>query len=202
MQICKGHIHVFDPIDILSVLFARERPQFSCGIARVNAGFGNRARHDTTRPNHDIVADFDGQYGRVRSYRDPVSNGRCLPQVLVASGRSTGCKNVVHEHYAVANEAVFADRNQLADKRMRLDPGATPDPDRSLDFDERADENTIPDLATIKVDWLYNGDTLAEYDIADADREALACRPGVAGVLHAFAPIADQVASVSGRNEA
>jgi len=67
------------------------------------------------------------------------------------------------------DKAVVPDRDQLANKCMRLDTAPLPDLYALLNFDKRADERVVIDLATIEVHRLHNGDVLPEFDIDDSD---------------------------------
>ena len=51
---------------------------------------------------------------------------RRAPEVLSTLGRATAGEEVVDKHCSVRNEAIVADADEFADKRVGLDPAAFP----------------------------------------------------------------------------
>jgi hypothetical protein len=68
----------------------------------------------------------------------------------------------------MGNETIIANRDELTQKRVRLNPASLANDDISLDFDEGADEAIISDRTAIKVHRLDYGDTAAKCDVDDA----------------------------------
>src|ERR1700722_11681654 len=66
----------------------------------------------------------------------------------------------------MADETIFAERDQFADKGMRLHAAAGADHGPLLDFCEGSDEAVIADLAAIEVAGRDDLDPGAEFDIA------------------------------------
>jgi hypothetical protein len=73
------------------------------------------------------------------------------PPKLWFSGRATLAEQVVNKHRAVRNEAVVANRYQIANERVGLDSAPLPDLCPFLDFNERPDEGIIADVAAVQV---------------------------------------------------
>jgi hypothetical protein len=69
----------------------------------------------------------------------------------------------------VRDKTVVPDRDELANKGMRLNAASLPNLHSLLDFDERTDERIVIDIATIEIDRLHNGDVLTEFDIDNSD---------------------------------
>ena len=59
-------------------------------------------------------------------------------------GRAADLEKVVDEHGAVRDDAVVADRHQVADKRVRLDFAALADDRAALDLHKGTDEVPSP----------------------------------------------------------
>ncbi len=87
---------------------------------------------------------------------------------LSSAGRAAGREGIVDEHHAMADETVFADRDQFADEGVRLHPRAGADHDALLDFGERPDKAIVADLAAIEIARLDDLDPGAEIDVAHA----------------------------------
>jgi hypothetical protein len=68
----------------------------------------------------------------------------------------------------MADKAVFAKAHQLTNETVGLDPGSRSDAHVFLNFDKRANETVIANLATIQIGRLDHFDTLAEHDIPNA----------------------------------
>ena len=68
----------------------------------------------------------------------------------------------------MGDEAVGADRDQLADEGVRLHAGARADGDAALDLHERTDEHLVAERAAIEVRGLHHGDVGPEGHVDDA----------------------------------
>ena len=71
-------------------------------------------------------------------------------------------KQIVNKHRTMRNETVVADRDQLANERVGLNPASLSDHCSFLYFNERSDERFIADFATVEVCRLYHGHICAE----------------------------------------
>ena len=58
---------------------------------------------------------------------------------------------IVDRHHSMTNETILADRNHLAQKTMRLHPGARTDHGVALNFDEWADETPVANAAAVEI---------------------------------------------------
>ena len=67
------------------------------------------------------------------------------------------------------DEAIIADRYELADKCVGLNSAAFADRCSFLDLDKRPDESSISNTAPIEVDRLHQRDVLAELNIDDSN---------------------------------
>ncbi len=77
-------------------------------------------------------------------------------------------EGIVDEHHAMADKTILADRDQLADKGMRLHPGAGADRGALLDLGKRPDKAIVADPAAVEVAGLHDLDPRAELDVANA----------------------------------
>src|SRR4029077_2892027 len=101
-----------------------------------------------------LVTDCYRQNGSIRSDTNTIAKF-CSPPELRLSSRSAGHEEIVNKHRSVRNEAVVANRDQIANERVGLDPATLPDLCPFLDFNERPDERFIADFTTIQVYRLY-----------------------------------------------
>ena len=141
-------------------------------VAGVNTGLGDVLGHDRSSSDHCIITDRNRKHGGVRPNADAVAKFGRAPKVA-ASRRISFNKEIVDEHRSVRDEAVVPDRDELADKRMGLNPASLADIYSFLNFNERTDERIVIDFATIEIDWLHNGDVLPEFDIDHSDSAKL-----------------------------
>ena len=66
----------------------------------------------------------------------------------------------------MADKTILADRDQFADKGMRLHAGTRADHHALLDFGKRPDKAVIADLAAVEIAGLDDLDPRAEFDVA------------------------------------
>jgi hypothetical protein len=138
------------------------------GVANVNTRLGDILGHYGAGADYNLIANHDRKDGRVSSNADTVAKPGRTPQTAVWR-RTALIKEIVDEHRSVRDKTVVPDRDQLANKGMRLDTASLPNLHSLLDFDERTDERIVIDIATIEIDRLDNGDVLSEFDIDNSD---------------------------------
>ena len=79
---------------------------------------------------------------------------RSPPEIPIFSGRASGTKQIVNEHRSMRDKAIIPDRDELTDKRMRLNSTPIANLYAFLYLNKRADKSLISKHASIKVDWL------------------------------------------------
>jgi hypothetical protein len=92
------------------------------------------------------------------------------PPKLWFSGRATLTEYVVNKHGAVRNETVVPNCNQLAYKRVGLNPAPLTDDCSLLDLNERPDKGIIADVAAVQVCRLDDRHIFAELYIDEPYR--------------------------------
>lgn len=78
-------------------------------------------------------------------------------------------EEVIDEHRTVGDEAIIADRYEVADEGVRLYAAAFSDRRAFLDFDEWTDEAVISNRAGVEIDRLYHGNVFAKPNIDNPD---------------------------------
>jgi len=124
--------------------------------------------HDSAGTNYSAVADRNRKNRTVGAQRNGVANLRRTPFRLVTPRRSAAGECVIDEHDSMANEAIAANLDKLAQKAVRLDPRARTDRNTPLNLDKRPHEAIVTNLAAVKVGWLYDNDSGTKFDIHDS----------------------------------
>jgi hypothetical protein len=143
-------------------------PQEASRVTQVNTRFGNILGYHGAGADYNLITNRDGKNGRISPDADMVAKFGRAPEIA-ASRRTSLIKEIVDEHRSMGDKTVVPDRDELANKGVRLDTASLPNLHSLLDFDERTDERVVIDLATIEIDRLHNGDVLPEFDIDDSD---------------------------------
>lgn len=118
-----------------------------------------------------MAANRHGENRGIRSDGHVACDFCFFPKRTVAAGGGTCLEKVINEHDTVRDEAVFANRHELADERVRLDFAAGSDRDAPLNFDERPNKAVIPDGTFVKIAWLNDRHPFSESDIPDPSVE-------------------------------
>ena len=113
------------------------------GVADINAGLVDVASYDRAGTDHHMVANSHRQDGCVRADGDVLADARWPPQLFAAARRPAGLERVVDEHYAMTNEAILPNLNQLANKAVRLHSRAGADIYTGLNLHEWSDKAVI-----------------------------------------------------------
>ncbi len=90
------------------------------------------------------------------------------PKLSPPSRWSTGREGVIDEHNAMSDKTVVPDRNQFANKAVRLNSGSVAYRHILLNLDEWAYEAIVADRATIEICRLYDLDALTEGNISNS----------------------------------
>ena len=152
-----------------SVCKGYRRRSRSRRISNVNPGLSNVPGHNSASANGHMIADRNGEHGRIRSDTDAITDRSRPPQVVIIAGRTPVNKYIVDEHYPVRNETIVSNRDAIADERVGLNPASSADTYSLLYFHERSHEGFVADGAPIKINRLDENNPLAKLNIDDAD---------------------------------
>jgi len=141
-----------------------QRAKETRGVARVNAGNGDVLGHNGARADDDMITNRNRENGSICSDTDRIADLGLAPKTPFRC-RSTINEAIINKHRPMRNEAVVPNRNQIADKRVGLNPAPLSDGCSLLYLNERPDETAISNRAPIEIDRLYNDDVLAEINI-------------------------------------
>jgi hypothetical protein len=119
-------------------------------VADVNAGLDDIFGNNCTGSYDHMVADRNREDGGIGSHTHMIAKSSRSPKIWFSS-RSTVAEQIVNEHRAMGNEAVVADRDQIADKRVGLNPAALSNGCSLLYLNERSDERFVADVAAVQV---------------------------------------------------
>lgn len=99
---------------------------------------------------------------------DPRADGSLLPVGGISRG-AAGLKQVIHEHNAMGDKALIADRDPFAYKGVGLDPRALADRGAPLNLNEWPNKGPIAYRAAVQVGRLDNRYPLPEGDVLNSD---------------------------------
>jgi hypothetical protein len=139
-------------------------PKHPRGVAYVKAGFSDIFGYDRAGPDDRSVADPDREDGSVCTDAHAIAKLGLTPEAPFRR-RSPCNEGIVDKHRPMSNEAIIPDRNQIADKRVGLNPASLADGCSLLYFNERPNEAAISDRATIEIDRLYDDDVLTKLNV-------------------------------------
>ena len=142
----------------------RKPPKQTRGVADIEAGFGDVLGNDCASADDCSVTDRDREHRSIRSNAHTIAKLCGSPQVPFLS-RAAGIKAIIDKHRPVRNEAIIPDRDQIADKRVRLNPASLADGCSVLYLNEWSNEAAIPNRATVEIDRLYDGHILTELNV-------------------------------------
>ena len=111
--------------------------------------------------DYDLVADRDREDGGIGSDTDAVTKFSLSPELRL-SRRSAGHEEIVNKHRAMGNEAVVSNRDQIANERVGLNSATFANGRSFLYLNKWSYKGLISDSAPIEIDWLHDGDVLAE----------------------------------------
>ena len=118
-------------------------------VADIDAGLVDVPRHNRTSTDDCSVADGHRQNRCVRTDGHMIANICRPPQFSLAARRSSGCERVIDKHDPVADEAILADLDQLADEAMRLHLCTRAKLDTGLDLNKWANEAVVPNFTIV-----------------------------------------------------
>lgn len=81
------------------------------------------------------------------------------------TSRPAGEKEIINEHGAMRNKAIVADRHQITDKRVGLNPASLPDLCSLLYLDEWSDERVVSNGASVEVNGLNHSNVFTKLNI-------------------------------------
>jgi hypothetical protein len=148
--------------EIRSQCFAAlEGTKKACGIPRINSWddyvFGN----NRAGSNDHLIANRHRQDCGICSDTYTISKFGRTPKVRLAGRASVG-EAIINKHRTMRNEALVAERYELTDECVRLNPASFADSHSLLYLYKWPDEATISDSAPIEIDWLHHCDVFTE----------------------------------------
>ena len=150
-------------------------------VARVGTWLVNIAGHDAASADDNILADTNRQDRAIGSKAHARAYPGGLPSSSIATRWATA-QPVIDEHHPMADEAILANGDQLADEAVGLDAGPGTDHGLALDLAERADQDIIAKCGPVDVAWGVDDDPLTRGDIPNpalTDLEGHVVRPSL-----------------------
>jgi hypothetical protein len=139
-----------------------ETTQQSRGISNVNPRLSNVLGNNGPGSDDCAITDRDREYCGVRPDTYTVADLRSPPEIAVSSSGAAVNKEIVDKHGPMRNEAVVPNHDELADKRMGLNPAPFADIYSLLYLYKRPDKGPITNSAPIEIDWLHHRDVFTE----------------------------------------